>query len=319
MRFAILGSGSKGNCVVVQGGGVTLLIDAGFAARETRRRMRSLDTDLDVVSGLLITHGHGDHVKGARQLARALNVPTYCTEGTQAFCARAGGLDNREIITAGATFDVAALKVTAIGTVHDAKGSVCFVVDDGDERLCVVTDLGTPTMLIGDALATCDAIVVEHNHDAEMLRKGPYPQHLKRRIGSPYGHLNNDDGTKLVAHAMRAGRPSRVLLAHLSEVNNTPALAMASCRRAVDGHDVQLAVCPQHHPTGWLRVKRARNPHHVAATHKIIDGLLLKADVPRPVAAAPAAIPPPPPPHVALVRQLKLFEAPASSGARGRR
>jgi phosphoribosyl 1,2-cyclic phosphodiesterase len=288
VRFSVLGSGSKGNALVVQGAGGTVLVDAGYSPREIRSRLRALDLDARDLHAILLTHGHGDHVKGAKQLAGALKIPTYATEGTRRFCAGWGGLRNFMPVTPGERFVAAGLSVLAVATPHDAPGSVCYVIDDGDERLGICTDLGAPDEQVAQALATCDALLVEHNHDIDMLRTGPYTAHLKRRIAGPRGHLSNKDGTKLLSMAKRP-HLSRVLLGHLSEVNNTPALALASARVVLDGADVELSCAPQHHPTGWLRVRRRRAR----------------------AAAAPEPVPVAPPPRgrqVALERQLSLFQ-----------
>lgn len=270
VRFAILGSGSKGNSLVVEGGGRRVLVDCGYGPRELKRRLAHLDVDLRGIDALLITHGHGDHTKGARQLAGTLGIPTYATTETQRFCSGFGGLRNVFPIRAGERFHLGGLAVLPVATPHDAPGSVCFVIDDADERLGVCTDLGMPTQEVADALAGCHALVLEFNHDPEMLRQGPYSPALKRRIGSPRGHLCNDDGARLLEMSRRADL-SRVLLAHLSEVNNTPELAMAAARRVVDGDDVELAIAPQHHPTGWLLTRRARR-HAAEPPAPLVEG-----------------------------------------------
>lgn len=306
MRFAVLGSGSKGNALVVQGGGVTVLVDAGFSPRELKRRMQALDLALTDLRALVVTHGHSDHVKGARALAGALGIPTFATDGTRRFCARFGALHNHEPVLPGEPFTIGGLTVQALATSHDAAGSVCFVVDDGDERLGVCTDLGEPSDEIARGLAECRALLLEHNHDLEMLRSGPYPMHLKRRIASARGHLSNEQGAALLS-AVRRPLLSRVLLGHLSEVNNTPALALAAARPELDGADVELACAPQHHPTGWLRVKRERKSGAALAAR-----LVATAPVAQPTASAPA------PPlrtgqHRALEAQLALFATKAQS------
>jgi phosphoribosyl 1,2-cyclic phosphodiesterase len=256
VRFAVLGSGSKGNALVVDGGGARVLVDCGYAPREIKRRLESLSLDVRDIDAVLLTHGHGDHMKGAKQFAGSLGIPTYATEETKRFCAGFGGLRNHVPIAAGRAFSVKGLDVIPVGTPHDAPGSVCFVVDDGSERVGVCTDLGMPTQSVADALSTCDSILLEHNHDVEMLEKGPYSPSLKRRILSTRGHLSNVDGAKLLSMALRAGRSlTRVILGHLSEVNNTPKLAMSEARPVVDGRDIELSIAPQHHPTGWLRAR----------------------------------------------------------------
>lgn len=300
MRFAVLGSGSKGNALVVQGGGTTVLVDAGYAPRELKRRLQALDLQLTDVRALLITHGHSDHIKGARALAGALGIPTWATEATKRFCARYGALHHHAPIPAEGVFEVAGLRVQAVPTSHDAPGSVCFVLDDGDERLGVCTDLGEPAEPLAQALGSCHALLLELNHDPEMLRTGPYPAHLKRRIASTRGHLSNAQGAALLER-LRHPELSRVLLGHLSEVNNTPALAMAAARPVLDGADVEVACAPQHHPTGWLRVRRAGRTRE-----RIVERLQERAEAPAtppPAAAAPAAVSR----HRALEAQLALF------------
>ncbi len=300
MRFSVLGSGSKGNALVVEGGGVTVLIDAGYSPRETRRRLQHLGIELRALDGILLTHGHGDHMKGAKQIAGALGIPTYATEETKRFCAGFGGLKNHVPIASQQRFKVGGLEVLPVATPHDAPGSVCFVVDDGMERVGVCTDLGVPSERVAAALATCDAFLLEHNYDEPMLRKGPYPESLKRRVASARGHLSNEDGARLLAMAMHNGL-SRVLLGHLSEVNNTPTLALGAARPVVDGCDVEVSIAPQHHPTDWLRPHRARRP---AAPQSAPQGTSPRAPHDEPASAPGAGRR-----HAALERQLSLFAA----------
>lgn len=255
MRFAVLGSGSKGNCLVIDGGGVVVVVDAGFSPREIRARMRHLELDVTDIDALLVTHGHGDHVKGARQLAGSLTLRTFATEETRRFASTFTALKHHVAIEAGAPFAVGGLRIHPVKTVHDEPGSVAYVIDDGDHAFAICTDLGTPSESVGRALHGVDTLVLEFNHDRQMLLDGPYPAHLKRRVGSRFGHLRNEDGAALLAMA-RSTALSRVLCAHLSEVNNTPDKALAAARALVDGADVDVACAPQHAPTGWLRVRR---------------------------------------------------------------
>ncbi|MBM4283423.1 MAG: MBL fold metallo-hydrolase, partial [Deltaproteobacteria bacterium] len=255
MRFAVLGSGSKGNCLVIDGGGVVVLVDAGFSPREIRARLRHLELDLTDVDALLITHGHGDHVKGARQLAGSLSLRTFATEETRRFASTFTALKHHVAVEPGVRFTVGGLSVHPVKTVHDEPGSVAYVVNDGDYALGICTDLGTPSESVGQALHGVDSLLLEFNHDPWMLQHGPYPAHLKRRVGSRFGHLKNEDGARLLSMA-RSTALSRVLCAHLSEVNNTPDKALSAARPLVDGSDVDVACAPQHAPTGWLRVRR---------------------------------------------------------------
>lgn len=296
MRFAVLGSGSKGNCLVVDGGGVVVMIDAGFAPRECRQRMRSLDIDLRDLSALFITHGHGDHVKGARQIAGSRGIRTYASERTHRFTSTHTRLSNHTPLEPGDRVKIGGLTVTPTKTPHDEPGSVCYVVDDGDEAFAIVTDLGFACPKVGAALHGVDTLMVEMNHDLHMLQTGPYSAHLKRRIASKYGHVSNDDGAALLQMAVSTSL-SRVLCAHLSEVNNTPEKALRAARAIVDGKDVEVAVAPQHAPTTWLRVRR----RPATRTRRSLDLPALVPDVVDVVAVPVAALPemriiPPPPP-----------------------
>lgn len=306
MRFAVLGSGSKGNCLVIEGGGRLVLVDCGYGPREIKRRLEYLDTDIRKVDALLLTHGHGDHVKGAKQVAGTLGIPTYATDETKRFCAGFTGLRNHIPISTQQSFKLGGLNVTPQATPHDAPGSVCFVIDDGDEAVGYCTDLGMPAAPVARALSVCDALVLEHNHDVEMLRNGPYTPALKRRIESPRGHLSNVQGAELLAAAMKLlpGRLTRVLLAHLSEVNNTPALALAAVRPVVDGMDIEVAIAPQHHPTGWLKARRARvSPSPSLAVHVTSSA---RHPIDPVVVVAPPKVTGR---HAAMERQLALFTA----------
>jgi phosphoribosyl 1,2-cyclic phosphodiesterase len=266
VRIAILGSGSKGNCLVVDGGGTVVLVDVGFAPREVRRRLHHLGLDLADVQAIVITHAHGDHIKGASQLAGSLGLTTYATEATKRFASTWTSLKQHVPVVPGERFAIGGLRIAPTKTCHDEPGSVCYAIDDGDEAFAICTDLGLVDDAVAAGLRGVDTLMLEFNHDRHMLQTGPYPQHLKRRVGSKYGHLNNDDAARLLSMAATSSL-SRLLCAHLSEVNNTPDKALAAARAVVDGHDVEIAVAPQHAPTGWLRVRprvRAASEPHAA-------------------------------------------------------
>jgi len=258
VRVAILGSGSKGNCLVVEAGGSVVLVDVGFGPREVRRRMQHLDLDLHDIDAIVITHAHGDHVKGARQLAGSLHVPTYATEATRRFASTFTAFKGHVPVVPGEHFTVGTLTFSPTKTCHDEPGSVCYAIDDGDEAFAICTDLGLVDEGVAAGLRGVDTLMLEFNHDRHMLQTGPYPTHLKRRVGSKYGHLNNDDAARLLGMAVTPSL-SRLLCAHLSEVNNTPDKALAAARAVVDGRDIDVAVAPQHAPTGWLRVRYRRD------------------------------------------------------------
>ncbi|MCP4501400.1 MAG: MBL fold metallo-hydrolase [Deltaproteobacteria bacterium] len=258
MRFAIIGSGSKGNALVVQSGDSCVVVDCGYSVKEMRRRMRVLGLDdLRGLNGLLITHGHNDHVKGAGTLAGGMGIRTFATAQTQDFCARRKALKNHVPVETGQDFSVGGFSVTLFSTVHDAKGSCGFVLTDGRARLGVCTDLGCVTNEVVQALSGLDALYLEFNYDEHMLRTGPYPAHLKKRIMSRYGHLSNEESGFLLAK-VNGPQLERVVLAHLSESNNTERLATEAAYNAV-GDDVEIYVAPQSHPSPWFEVRESES------------------------------------------------------------
>jgi phosphoribosyl 1,2-cyclic phosphodiesterase len=335
VRVAILGSGSKGNCLVVEAGGTVVLVDVGFGPREVRRRMQHLDLDLNDIDAIVITHAHGDHVKGARQLAGSLNVPTFATEATRRFASTFTAFKGHVPVVPGERFTVGALTFAPTKTCHDEPGSVCYAIDDGDEAFGICTDLGLVDDTVAAGLRGVDTLMLEFNHDRHMLQTGPYPTHLKRRVGSKYGHLNNDDAGRLLGMAVTPSL-SRLLCAHLSEVNNTPDKALSAARAVVDGRDVDVAVAPQHAPTGWLRaryragvpatraaprVDQARENHARVDRDRVVDAVLTSTPAPTttsaPAATTTVAAPRPvqiPLRDVVRERQMRLF-GPASAAA----
>lgn len=259
MRFVVLASGSKGNALLVEGGGVKVLVDCGLTPKALRSRLYEAGRALTDLDALLVTHGHGDHVKGAGRLAGALRLRTYATAQTARFLARGGGLTNHVPISQDARFQVGRLSVHAFATPHDAPGSVGYVLDDGHARLGICTDLGHPDPAVARALEGCDTLYLEFNHDRDMLQRGPYPPALKRRITSGRGHLSNEQAAELLELA-RTPRLTRLLLAHLSETNNTPRLALDAARAVVDERDVEMIVAPQHAPSRWFQVREGGAP-----------------------------------------------------------
>lgn len=266
----MLGSGSKGNCLVVSGGGVVVMVDTGFSPRETRARLRHLDLDLSDISAILVTHAHGDHVKSVKQLAGSLGIKTWATEATKRFASTFTSFANHAVVEPGERFTIGGLSILPVKTCHDEPGSVAYAISDGDEAFAICTDLGDPSEAVGAGLRDVDTLMLEFNHDRVMLQNGPYHARLKRRVASKYGHLNNDDAATLLRHAVTPNL-SRLLCAHLSEVNNTPAKALAAARSVVDGMDVDVAVAPQHSPTNWLRVRRRDVVGEAVDVQRVLD------------------------------------------------
>lgn len=227
MRFSVLASGSKANCTFVEAAGTRLLIDCGLSARETNRRLMSLGIDPHTVCGILITHEHSDHIRGVPTLSRSLNIPVFITEAT----ADALGWQERvEHFRPGSRFSVGKLEIDPFNVVHDAVDPVGFVVRGEGLKFAQATDLGRTTPVVQQALQGAHAVVLESNHDQDLLRSCGYPWVLKQRIRSSHGHLSNDSCATFLNQIFHS-ELLHVVLAHLSENSNTPELALASVSR----------------------------------------------------------------------------------------
>lgn len=242
MRFAMLGSGSKGNGTLVDAGGVRVLVDCGFAVREVEARCTRLDFDLASLDAILVTHEHGDHLGGVARMARAYDLPVYLTRGSYQGW-RDREVDDIRFITPHEPFSIAALKVRPFPVPHDAKEPCQFAFEHAGKKLGVVSDLGAITQHIRYVLSDCDALLLEANHDPVMLANGPYPQKLKERVGGGLGHLSNAQSAGLVSSVQRA-RLQHLVLTHLSEQNNTPELARNAICAALE-QDPAWCVCAE--------------------------------------------------------------------------
>lgn len=233
MRFAILGSGSRGNAALIEGGRSSLLLDCGFSARETVARLERLDRDHGRISAILITHEHSDHCRGIASCARRFNVPVWMTAGTwSALKGQFDGEADIRLINPHEKFAVGDIEIQPFPVPHDAREPCQFVFSNGDSRFGFLTDIGSLTAHVEEMLSDCDALVLECNHDTRMLRDGPYPPSLKARIAGEHGHLDNSTASRLLAR-VASSRLRYVAAAHLSETNNTPALAQAALARAM--------------------------------------------------------------------------------------
>jgi phosphoribosyl 1,2-cyclic phosphodiesterase len=241
MRVTSFGSGSNGNAFLVQGGASALLIDAGVPIRLLHAGLRQAGVADGQLTAALITHEHVDHVRAAAQLCCYQPVPYLATEGTIGALRHCPAEWVR--ISACAAIRVGEIDVTPISVSHDAAEPVGFVVEHDGVRVSLFTDLGEPTTDVCSALSDASLIVLESNYDEQMLRSGPYPAHLKRRIRGPLGHLGNADCGQLLAAEM-TDRTSEIWLAHLSEKNNRPNIARASAEAWLGGAGVCPAITP---------------------------------------------------------------------------
>ena len=257
LRFASIGSGSKGNCLVAEVGKTRLLVDCGLSPRETEKRLAKIGLAPADITGILITHEHDDHAGQAYPFAALHKLPVWLTYGTQAALAESGKLvgnvETRTIDGRNA-FAVDGLHVQPYTVPHDAREPVQFVLSDGAFRLGVLTDIGATTAHVEATLSGCDALVLETNHDHDMLWGGNYPKWLKERISGPFGHLSNAAAEKLLLALDRA-RLKHVLAAHLSHQNNRPALAREALARAMGCAAEWIGLSTQEEGFAWRELR----------------------------------------------------------------
>ena len=218
MRFASLGSGSKGNATLVEAGDACLLLDCGFSARELERRLTMLQLDGARLSGILVTHEHGDHIKGVWTLSRRHKLPVYMTGGTAKVGAAPSDID-LHLITPQQRFQVGGVDILPVAVPHDAREPVQFVFNYAGLKLGVLTDLGHISSHVLACYQRCDGLLIEANHDATMLADGPYPYTLKQRVGGDWGHLNNDQTAGLLK-AVEPRSLQALVVGHISQQNN---------------------------------------------------------------------------------------------------
>lgn len=253
MKICLLASGSKGNSILVESGQTRLLIDAGLSARELRKRLDSIGVDPGSLNALLITHEHTDHVRGLGPLVRQLNLPVYLQTDLARKLPDVGKPECVHEFADGEDFIVNDLTVRPFAITHDSLAPVGFTFNGEQGKVGVATDLGVATRLVVECLQECRALVIETNHDEEMLRDGPYPWKLKQRVRSNHGHLSNLAGGSLLQDLLWQGLDS-VFLGHLSETNNCPKLALDVVSQILEKQNVcapQVIVGRQHMPMTW--------------------------------------------------------------------
>ncbi len=222
MRFASLGSGSRGNATLMSHGKTTLLVDCGFSARETEKRLQQYQLSTTDLTAIVVTHEHADHINGVRVLARKYQLPVYATAGT-AGCLPADVMDLVHEFSCHEPFEINDIAVEPFPVPHDAREPSQFVFNDGQHRVGLLTDVGSTTPVIEQALSHCHALLLEANHDMTMLNEGEYPDHLKYRVAGKLGHLNNVQSASLLKR-IDISQLQHLVAMHLSEKNNHPSI-----------------------------------------------------------------------------------------------
>lgn len=271
LTFVTLASGSSGNAALVSCGQTHILLDAGISARRITTALRALGVDPHQLSGVLITHEHTDHISGLTTLTKQLNLPVFATAPTlDALARKIPAIPQNRLgrfFAPGEAFPLGELWVEPFATSHDAACSVGYAINGGDSRLVLCTDLGYISPEVKRAVAGCDLLVCEANHDEEWVRTGPYPYYLKERVLGRRGHLSNEAGAQLALLAAQNGART-ILLAHLSEENNTPAHALEvvgrTLRQAGFGDSVTLEAAPRKEPGRVYQLSRQSVPQEAA-------------------------------------------------------
>ncbi len=252
MRFASLGSGSRGNATLIEVDATCVMMDCGFPLAETERRLARLGKRPEQLSALLVTHEHGDHSQGIVALARKYALTVWMTAGTQALVRTPDGV-RVQCFSPHESFTVQDLYVEPFPVPHDAREPCQFLFGDGARRLGIMTDTGCITPHIVRCLNGLDALLLECNHDSALLQAGHYPPRLKRRIAGNFGHLSNAEAGGLLPR-VDTGRLQHLVAAHLSEHNNTPAHARQALSSALGCAEDWIAVADQEAGLAWRQV-----------------------------------------------------------------
>lgn len=252
MKFASLGSGSRGNGTLIDADGTCVLVDCGFSLTETERRLARLGYRGEDLDAVLITHEHGDHVRGVARFAARYDLPVRATAGTLAACTR-HSFERIDPFSAHDAFAIGGLQITPIAVPHDAREPAQFLFSDGARCIGLLTDTGHITAHVVRSLTGCDALILECNHDVAMLARGPYSPSLKRRVGGLLGHLSNAQAAALLAQ-LDVSRLQHLVAAHLSEQNNTPEEARRALAEAAGCTPEWVQIAGQDEGLDWREV-----------------------------------------------------------------
>lgn len=256
MNFISLISGSSGNASLISYKNTNLLIDCGASGKALEKSLLAAGTSIQAINAVLLTHEHSDHIKGVGVLARRYGFPIYATRGTLSSLTKVGEIADtlKNNISAGNRFDIGDIEITPFNIHHDAAEPVGYSFMCGDDKYAIATDTGHVSRELLNMLKGSRAVILESNHDIEMLRCGPYPFHLQQRILSDYGHLSNEAASETALALVRSGT-EHIALGHLSEHNNLPEIALLETNQRLTsagvriGMDVTLQIAKRHEIT----------------------------------------------------------------------
>ena len=254
LKFASLGSGSRGNATLIQAGDTCLLLDNGFSLRELEQRLARLGLCPGDIDAVLVTHEHGDHIKGVGPLARKHAVPVWMTHGTWRNAPCGDIPDLRLFGTHTPPFRIGDIEITPFAVPHDAREPAQFTFSCRNLKLGILTDAGSFTPHVIAAISNVDALLLECNHDLQMLREGPYPLRLQQRVGGSYGHLSNDQAAQLLAE-IDHGRLQHLVIGHISEKNNSPELARRALETVCETLSCRISLLRQDGGDGWFELQ----------------------------------------------------------------
>jgi len=254
LRFASLGSGSEGNALLVECADSLLMMDCGFGLAETETRMARLGVTPADLDAIVVTHEHSDHIGGVARFARKHQLPVWLTHGTATMW-REGSMPSPLVhyVDPHEIFSVGAIEVRPYTVPHDAREPVQYVFSDGAVKLGVLTDTGSLTPHIAESLNACDALVLECNHDLDMLMRGPYPANLKKRVAGKFGHLDNATAAQLLS-IIDCSKLKHILAAHLSAQNNLPELAQAALAASLSCETEWVGIAAQDAGFDWRAI-----------------------------------------------------------------
>lgn len=253
MRISSLGSGSRGNATLIEDGDTCVLVDLGFTVKEAVRRLHRAGRNPEDVSAILVTHEHADHIHGVAAFARKFKTPVYLTPGTYNQ-EKMGLLPDLRKVNCHRPFRIHSLGVEPVPVPHDAREPCQYIISSGGRKVGVLTDLGHITAHVAQQYATCDALLLECNHDVEMLKNGPYSWPLKQRVGGNHGHLNNEQAAQLLTQ-IEIERLQHLVVCHISEQNNLPELATEAVKAPTAHWQGRLHIASQEEGFDWLEVE----------------------------------------------------------------